>query len=144
MKRFALILIGLVSLAIGTGVILASAVPEEKAPANSRLAVVWSSADPDVAHKVCFMYTHNAKRARWFDEVTLIVWGPSARLLAADKELQAKVRTMMADGVKVEACVVCADSYRVSDQLRKMGIDVKPEGKPLTDMLRQNWKVLTF
>jgi hypothetical protein len=34
-----------------------------------------------VAKNVCFMYTHNAKRRGWFDEVHLIVWGPSDKLL---------------------------------------------------------------
>jgi hypothetical protein len=117
---------------------------QEKEISNSRLAVLWSSGDPDVAHRVCFMYTHNAKRQKWFDEVTLIVWGPSARLLAGDKDLQSEVRAMISDGVKVQACLACADSYGVTKQLREMGIDVKYMGKPLTDLLQQGWKVLTF
>ncbi len=84
---------------------------QDKPAEPSRLAVVWSSADPDVAKSVCFMYTHNARKQRWFDEVTLIVWGPSARVLASDKDLQAAVRAMQADGVKVQACQACADMY---------------------------------
>jgi hypothetical protein len=111
---------------------------------ESRLAVIWSSADPDVARRVCFMYTHAAKKQKWFDEVTLIVWGPSARLLAGDKDLQAEVRAMAADGVKVVACQACADSYGVTAALRAQGIEVKYMGRPLTDMLKQGWKVLTF
>ena len=51
---------------------------QEPPVAPSRLAVVWSSADPDVAKRVCFMYTHAAKRAKWFDVVHLVVWGPMA------------------------------------------------------------------
>ncbi|RLD14255.1 DsrE family protein [candidate division KSB1 bacterium] len=90
------------------------------------------------------MYTHNAKKQGWFDEVVLIVWGPSARLLAGDKELQAKVRAMMNDGVKVEACIACADLYGVSHILAEMGIDVKGMGVPLTNYLKQGYKVLTF
>jgi hypothetical protein len=117
---------------------------QEKENSNSRLAVLWSSGDPDVAHRVCFMYTHNAKKQKWFDEVTLIVWGPSARLLAGDKDLQAEVRSMIADGVNVQACLACSDSYGVTEQLRRLGIDVKYMGKPLTDLLQQGWKVLTF
>jgi len=117
---------------------------QEKEISNSRLAVIWSSGDPDVAHRVCFMYTDNAKKQKWFEEVTLIVWGPSARLLAGDKDLQAKVRTMIANGVKLQACLACADSYGVSEQLRQMGIDVKYMGKPLTDLIRQGWHILTF
>jgi hypothetical protein len=117
---------------------------QDRPSPDSRLAVVWSSGDPEVANKVCLMYTHNAKRQRWFDEVTLIVWGPSAKLLAMDKDLQAKVKSMSDDGVKIQACQACSDSYGVSDQLRRLGIDVQYMGKPLTDMLKQGWKVLTF
>jgi hypothetical protein len=114
------------------------------AAANDRLAVIWTSGDPEVAHRVCFMFTSNAKRQKWFDDVTLIVWGPSARLLAGDKDLQAKIRAMEGDGVRVQACLACADSYGVTEQLRKLGIDVKYMGKPLTDLLKGGWKVLTF
>jgi len=117
---------------------------QEKSLQNSRLAVVWSSSDPDVAHRVCFMYTDNAKKQKWFDEVTLIVWGPSARLLAGDKDLQAKIKSMLQDGVKIQACQACKDSYGVTEQLRNMGIEVKYMGKPLTDLIQQKWHVLTF
>jgi len=110
----------------------------------SRLVVLWTSGDPDVAHRVCLMYAHAAHRAKWFDQVRLIVWGPSARLLAGDKDIQAKVKKMMADGMKVQACVVCADSYGVSGRLREMGIEVKGMGKPLSDYIHAGWKVLTF
>lgn len=111
---------------------------------QSRLAVLWTSADSEVAHKVCFMYTHNARKAGWIDDVVLIVWGPSSRILAGDKELQATVKRMMADGVVVQACVTCANMYGVADTLRELGIEVKPMGEPLSDMLKANWKVLTF
>src|SRR5512134_1834582 len=60
--------------------------------APSQLCVVWTSGDPGVAKNVCFMYTHNAKRRGWFDVVHLVVWGPSAKLLAEDKELQTEVK----------------------------------------------------
>jgi hypothetical protein len=113
-------------------------------PDASRVAVVWSSGDPDVAHRVCLMYTHAAKQSGWFDEVQLIIWGPSARLLAGDKDLQEKIATMMADGVDVKACIVCADSYGVTDRLREMDIEVKAMGEPLSDLLKSDWEVLTF
>ena len=115
-----------------------------RAPQSNQLAVLWTSADPDVAHRVCLLYTHAAQKQKWFDPVRLIVWGPSARLLAGDRELQSKVQAMIADGVHVQACVVCADSYGVTDPLRALGIEVKPMGEPLTDLLKHDWKVLTF
>lgn len=111
---------------------------------KQRLAVVWTSSDPEVAEKVCFMYTQNAKLKGWFDEVVLVVWGPSAKLLSENKVLQDRVKQMITDGVKVEACVTCANMYGVADQLSALGIEVKPMGPVLTVYLKENWKVLTF
>ncbi len=108
------------------------------------LAVIWSSGDPAVAHKACLMYTHGAKRQSWFAEVRLIVWGPSADLLAQDTKLQAKIRAMIRDGICVEACKACADSYGVSEQLEALGVEVKYMGAPLTEMLKDGWRTLCF
>jgi len=144
MKKVAMILCFALAIMVAGAIVRSgSASGQEKNP-NSRLAVLWTSGDPEVAHRVCFMYTDNAKKQKWFDEVTLIVWGPSARLLAGDKDLQAKIKGMLDDGVKIQACQACADSYGATEQLRKMGIDVKYMGKPLTDYIQQGWHILTF
>jgi hypothetical protein len=110
----------------------------------TRLAVVWTSGDREVALKVAFMYTLNAKKRGWFDEVTLVVWGPSSNLLAHDEELQDYVGEMAKEGVTVVACQACADSYGVTEDLRGLGVDVKYMGVPLTEMLQGDWKVITF
>jgi hypothetical protein len=110
----------------------------------SRLAVLWTSGDPEVATKVAFMYTLNAKRQGWFDEVTLIVWGPSAKLLSENAEIQEGLAGMAAVGVELVACKACADSYGVSEVLEGLGVDVKYMGQPLTEMLKGDWEVITF
>ena len=110
----------------------------------SRLAVLWTSGDPEVATRVAFMYTLNAKRQGWFDEVTLIVWGPSAKLLSENQELHTAVTEMAGVGVQVVACNACADSYDVSDTLEGLGIDVTYMGQPLTEMLKGDWEVISF
>ena len=111
---------------------------------KQRLVVVWTSGDHEVAEKVCFMYTHNALKQKWFDEVTLVVWGPSAKLLSEDKDLQEQVKLMISDGVKVQACIACANMYGVADQLKGLGIKVIGMGSVLTGYLKENRKVLTF
>lgn len=108
------------------------------------LAVVWTSGDPDVAHRMTLMYTHAAKTQDWFDEVTLIVWGPSQRLLAADKDVQEKVDEMASDGVIVEACIVCAESYGLVERLEELGLEVKGMGAPLSDHIKGDTHVITF
>ena len=112
--------------------------------AEGNLVVLWTSGDPEVAEKVCFMYTHAAKKQGWFDEVTMVIWGPSAKLLSENAVLQEKVKAMMEDGIKVEACVACANMYGVAQDLRDMGIDVKGMGVPLTEYLKSDSRILNF
>jgi hypothetical protein len=117
----------------------------EKSPKPDELVVLWTSGDREVALKMAFMYALNSRRFNWgWKNVTLVVWGPSSKLLAADKELQESLFRMKEAGVKLLACKKCSDLYGVSDDLRRLGIVVKYMGKPLTDYLRNdNYRVLT-
>lgn len=108
------------------------------------LVVLWTSGDRDVAEKSCLMYTHAAKKNGWFDEVILIIWGPSARLAVEDEAIREKLMAMQKDGVILEACVACANMLGVSDELRALGIDVKGMGTSLTEYLKKDYKVLTY
>ncbi len=90
------------------------------------------------------MYTHAAKTYGWFKNVTLIIWGPSAKLVAENLPVREKLVSMQADGVTIEACVVCANEYGVTTNLRDLGLDVKPMGRPLTSYLKSEVKILTF
>jgi hypothetical protein len=125
-----------------TSKIMAQTEKPESTP--DKLVIVWTSDDPYVAERVALMYTHAAKTAGWFSEVTLIIWGPSAKLTAENLKIQEKLKAMQADGVVIEACIVCADAYGVADDLRKLDFDVKAMGKPLSDYLKSGAKVLTF
>jgi len=118
----------------------------KKSSKPDELVVLWTSGGREVALKMAFMYTLNSKRFKWgWKNVTLIVWGPSSKLLAEDKELQEHIVDMKEAGVKLQACKKCSDLYRVSDDLRRLGIEVKYMGKPLTDYLRDdNHRVITI
>ena len=114
-------------------------------PAKSEgLYVLWSSGDKEVATKMVFMYTLNSKLKGWWNDIALIVWGPSARLLYEDKELQGKITKMRDAGVELMACKACSDLYGVSEDLEALGIDVKYMGEPLTQLLKEGHRIITF
>jgi len=148
MKKTTLVVAGLLCVIVFAAVSItqtSAATPQqENSMETSKLGVVWTSGDRDVALKMVFMYTLNAKSRNWFDEVRLVVWGPSAKLLSADAELQQEVAKMKDAGVELVACKACADSYGVSEKLESLGVEVKYMGVPLSDMLKQDWKVVTF
>ncbi len=111
---------------------------------DDTLIVVWSSADKEVAKNMAFMYTYNAKKKGWWENVIFIIWGPSAKLLAEDTQLQHLLKKMKDLGITIEACKSCSDDYGVSEDLEKMSVDVKYMGVPLTDYLKQGMHVITF
>jgi len=141
---------------IGRSLVLAGVPPVQDDPEGpSKLMVLWTSGDREVALKMVFMYTFNAKKRvfmytfnakkrGWWDQIRFVVWGPSSKLLSEDKELQKGIKDMMDAGVEVQACKACADQYGVSDKLTALGIEVKYMGVPLTDMLKGGWASLTF
>ncbi len=108
------------------------------------LVVLWSSGDRDVAEKSCLMYAHAAKKNEWFSEVILIIWGPSARLTVEDEAIREKVIRMREDGVILEACIACSNMLGVTEELRKLDVDVKGMGVPLTKYLKGNYHILSY
>ena len=110
---------------------------------QTRLAVLWTSQDREVALKMAFMYAKNAKLRGWFDEVKLIIWGPSAKLLVEDTELSDYVKVLIDTGIDVIACKACADTYGASEKLREFGINVFLVGEEFTKILQSDWKVIT-
>lgn len=111
---------------------------------SDKLVVLWTSGDRDVAEKSCLMYSHAAKKYEWFSEVTLIIWGPSAKLVVEDEAIREKVIKMQKDGVVLEACVACSNMLGVTEELLELGVDVKGMGVQLTDYLKSGYKVLTY
>jgi hypothetical protein len=114
----------------------------EKNP--NHLLMVWTSGDREVALKMVFMYTYNAKVNNWWEQLTLLVWGPSTSLLAGDEELKAKVKEMQDAGVRVIACRSCAEKYDLVQKIETLGIEVFYSGEFLTEWVRSENPRLTF
>lgn len=111
---------------------------------KNKLLIIWSSADEEVAKKLILLYGSVMLPRGYWDEATIMIWGPSAKLLAEDEELQERVKTVMQTGVKFNVCVVCSDDYGVSEQLSALGVELTHTGEMLTNALQSDYKVITF
>jgi len=111
---------------------------------TQRLVMVWSSADPEVARNMVFMYSRAAQKNGWFDDVTLIVWGPSSRLLTEDETLRSEFLELANGGVKLMACRKCAENLGVQEQLVNMGVESIYIGETLSSFIKEGRHVLTF
>ena len=112
---------------------------------KNELLIVWSSGEKEVAKKLVLLYGSVILERKYWDEATIMIWGPSAKLLAEDKELQEQFKVVRDSGVKFNACVVCTDDYGVSDTLKNLGVELIHTGEILTESLQSdNIKVITF
>ena len=111
---------------------------------KDKLVIVWTSDDRDLALKMVFMYTLNSKRNNWWEDITFIIWGPSANLISHDYELQEYLKRIKDAGIRLEACITCANMYGVAQDLLGLGIDVKAMGPVLTQYIKEGRKILTF
>jgi hypothetical protein len=134
-------LVLLILVITGTGLM---AQVDDQADSKDTLVILWTSDDPYLAERMVLMYTHAAKTAGWFNEVILIIWGPSAKLTAENLKIQEKLTAMQKDGVTIEACIACANAYGVTQDLKNLGFEVRGMGKPLTDYLKSGKTILTF
>lgn len=108
------------------------------------LHVLWTTGEKDVAIRMVFQYLMNAKANGWWDEINLIIWGPSAKLAAEDKEIQSEIQMCLDSGMTVQACLACTDSYGVTKQIMRLGINVRLMGESFTEYLQGDERVVTF
>ena len=110
---------------------------------EDHLHILWTNADPVTAEKMVFMYAANALKFAWWQRVTIIIWGATARLTAEDAGLQSQVKELLDGGVEFSACKACADELGVTERLEALGIEVIYWGEPLTRVLREKSPLLT-
>ena len=111
---------------------------------ENELYILWTNGDPITSEKMVIMYGHNAKLRGWWKEVTIIIWGAPAKLVAHDKGMRKQIKSMLKDGVKVSACRACSDQLGVTESLEELGIEVIYWGDPLTYLLKENKKLITI
>ena len=111
---------------------------------KTHLYVLWTNDNKITAEKMVFMYSINSLRQGWWENVTLIIWGAPAKLVAEDAEIQKKIKEALEAGVHITACKACADQLGVTETLEKLRIEVKYWGMPLTEILKNYGKLLTI
>ena len=109
-----------------------------------KINILWITDNKDSIFNMLTMYTINSKKYGWWQYVNVIIWGASAKLVGTDPQVQTEIKAMINQGVTIEACKDCCDNFGVTDQLTKLGINVRYMGQPLTDYIKKGEKILTI
>ena len=109
-----------------------------------KLNILWTTDNKDTVRQMLVMYATNSRLNRWWQEVNLIIWGSSAKLVGTDTQIQAEVLEMLNHGITIEACKACTDNLGVTDKLTELGVNVRYMGEVLTNYLKSGEKILTI
>lgn len=109
-----------------------------------KLNILWTTDNKDTVLHMLVMYATNSRLNGWWQDVNVIIWGASAKLVGTDKQIQTEVLEMLNHGITIEACKACTDNLGVSDKLTELGVNVKYMGEMLTNYLKSGEKVLTI
>ena len=108
------------------------------------LYILWTNADPITAENMVFMYAVNSRIHDWWENVTVIIWGAPAKLVAHDVSIQHMIEEAKSAGVHVSACRACADQLGVREKLEALDIDIKHWGGALTELMKNGEQLITI
>ena len=111
---------------------------------RKKLHILWTNDNMDTSQYMVFMYATNSMLKGWWDSVTVIIWGATARLAANNEAIQERMRLAEHAGVKFSACIACARELGVIEKLESLGIEIMPWGPPLTDILQNGDPLITI
>lgn len=93
--------------------------------ANNHLYILWTNDNVITAENMVFMYATNALVHGWWEEVTLIIWGATTKLVCENTAIQGKIREALDAGVHISACKACAQALGLTQELKDLQIEVK-------------------
>ena len=108
------------------------------------LNILWTNDNIITSEKMVLMYALNSKLNNWWNEVTVIIWGATAKLVSENTMIQEKIKLALHAGVKFSACKTCAEQLNVEEKLSELGIEVKYWGEGLTEILKEDEKLITI
>jgi len=108
------------------------------------LHILWTNDNLITSKLMVFMYGMRAKTKGLWENVTIIVWGATAKLVSENSEIQSIIKEAQEAGVHISGCRSCAEELGVVDKLESLDIELIRWGIPLTELLKADEKLLTI
>lgn len=110
---------------------------------DKHLYILWTNADPITSEHMVMMYSTNSMLNKWWDKVTVIVWGNSQLTATENEAVKLKIQLAQQAGVEFSACLSCAINLGTRDALEGAGIQVIRWGEKLSSIMQGGGHILT-
>jgi len=104
---------------------------------NSKLLVIIATGDREKA-LAALMYARNAIKQGWLEDVKIVFFGPSERLIVEDKEVSNRAKEIAAIG-ETFACKAISDKEDLSADVKKLGVKVEYVGSIISHFIENGY-----
>ncbi|MBI9009056.1 MAG: DsrE family protein [Tenericutes bacterium] len=111
---------------------------------DNHLHILWTNDNLLTSKEMVLMYAKNSLIFEFWEKVTVIIWGATAKLVAENEEIQVLVKESIAKGVHFVACKACAEHVNAEHKLLALGVEVKYYGKDLTKLIKEKAHLITL
>ena len=105
---------------------------------NDKLLVIIGSSDVDKAN-TGMMYALNALKNRWMEEVKVVFFGPSEKVLLENPDLQNLLEEYQNIGGVSSACKFISDRDELSPSINSPGVKVEFVGRLISNLVKEGY-----
>ena len=109
---------------------------------SSKILVIIASSDREKI-LTALMYARNTMTYKWLEDVKVMFFGPSERLLVEDAEIAAEASSI-ADVGEAIACKFLSDRDGTSEKIADMGVNVEYVGSMIADLLKDGYTPMVW
>jgi hypothetical protein len=111
---------------------------------DNHLHILWANDNLLTSKEMVLMYAKNSLIFNFWEEVTVIIWGATAKLAVENEEIQEIIKQCINKGVHFVACKACAEHLNAEHKLINLGVEVIYYGVQLTKLIKDKANLLTI
>jgi hypothetical protein len=101
------------------------------------LLVIIATAEKEKA-LTALMFVKNAWGGAWFDDVKVVFFGPSEKLIAQDEEVAGEVRNISVIGESF-ACITISNKDGTTEKIREIGLTLVGVGPVISKLINDGY-----
>ena len=104
---------------------------------NSKLIIIIATGEREMA-LTGLMYARNALKRGWLDDVKIVFFGPSERLMVEDKQVSSEAKEI-ATKAECYACKAISDRENLSEEIEKLDMKVEYVGSIISNFIKDGY-----
>lgn len=107
-----------------------------------KVVVIIATGEPEKA-LTGMMYAKNAAKHNWLEDVKVVYFGPSEKLLIENEKIS-KYAIEIADITETFACKFLSDEQNISEEISKKNIKVEYVGTIISDLIKDGYETMVW